>query len=63
MSYPTEVQAIIDLTLDLLTDDDEFDQDLLAELRQLSINGKWSSKTAISNAVDGLLLQGEYGDD
>ncbi len=62
MSYPTEVQAIIDLTLDLLSDDSQFDRDLLTELRQLSAIGQWSSKGALSNAVDDLLVQGEQAD-
>ena len=62
MNYPKEVQAIFDLTLSLLENDEQFDDNLLVELRELCTSGNWENEITISGAVDTLLTTKEPTD-
>lgn len=59
MSYPKEVQAIFDLTLSLLEQDEQFDRELLEELRELCAKDQWGEETKISEAIDQMVAPKE----
>lgn len=59
MSYPQEVQAIFDLTLDLLEKDEWVNRHLLSKLRELCTTGKWENETAITEAIEQLITAEE----
>lgn len=59
MSYPKEVQAIFDLTLSLLEQDEQFDRELLEKLRELCANDQWDEEAKISEAIDQMVAPKE----
>lgn len=62
MNYPKEVQAIFDLTLRLLEQDEQFDRNLLADLGQLCTKGHWERESAISAVIEQLVTTEELID-
>jgi hypothetical protein len=59
MSYPKEVQAIFALTLSLLEQDEQFERNLLRELRELCGNDLWDEQTKISEVIDHMIAPKE----